>query len=116
MIDPISLLAGKLVGKVGEKWAKPAAIAILAVTAGVLLIGLKAAYDSSVVQNALTEARAEFLEDKDEATGAADAVFNEHQETLSEDVKKTEELIDEAIKNGCAVGEYLASDGANCVQ
>lgn len=99
-----------------EKFAKPVMFAALALLAIPVLFGLKSCYDSSVIDNAVNEANSEFVEEKDKATGKADVASEQAKVEHEAKIKKTEELIDEAIKEGCAVAEYLASSGNNCVQ
>jgi len=112
----ITMIAGWLIPLVGERFAKPAAIAALAILAIGLLWGAKAIYDAGVIERAVNKANAEFFEDKDEAAGKADKASDTRRDEHEARVATTEELIDEALEKGCAVGEYLVSDGANCVQ
>jgi hypothetical protein len=116
----IAMIAGWLVPIVGKRFSRAAAIAALVIVGVPLLLGLlwgaKALYDASVIENAVNEANAEFGEDKDAATGRADAASQARIERLEERLRQTEDLVDEAIANDCAVGEYLASNGARCVR
>lgn len=112
----IALIAGWLAPVVGQKFARAAAIGSLIVAAALLLWGLKACYDSSVIENATNEANAEFGEDADEAKGEADIASDERQDEHEARIRTTEELVDEALEKGCAVGEYLASNGDQCVR
>lgn len=101
---------------VSEKAAKPVAIGALIVIAGLALWGGISAYNSEIIQNALNEANVEFLEEKDVATGKADAASAERKTQVETEIKKTEELIDEALEKGCVVADYLHSRGAVCVR
>jgi hypothetical protein len=112
----ITLLAGWLAPVVGAKFARAAAIASIVVVAALLLWGLKSCYDRSVIENATNEANAEFAKDADEAKGEADVASGERRQDHEERVATTEELVDEALEKGCAVSEYLASNGAKCVR
>lgn len=112
----ISWLAALVLPYVGERFAKAVAWIILGIAALLLFLGIKAAYDSAVVEDWLDDSREEFRDreerNEERATKNSDARRAEHEERI----RTTEELIDEAIENGCAVGEYLASDGSNCVR
>lgn len=112
----IALIAGWLAPVVGQKFAKAAAWASIVIAAVALLALLKSCYDSSVIENATNEANAEFAEDADEAKGEADVASDERRQDHKERVATTEELVDEALEKGCAVSEYLASNGADCVR
>ena len=112
----ISALAGLLIPYLGERFAKLGAWVILIMAALALLAGAKAAYDSSLIQGLIDRAQAEFWEDKDEAQGKAENESDERERDHEDRIRKTEDLIDEALENGCAVGEYIASNGTNCVR
>ena len=72
--------------------------------------------DRDAVEDAANEANAEFGQSKDEATGNADLASGARTVEHRTRIKQTEELIDEALQNGCVVADYLASNGADCVQ
>ena len=64
----IAFLTKQAIGLgIPDEFGKPAAIGFLVLCACGMALGAKSAYDSELVQSALTEARAQFLEDKDEA-------------------------------------------------
>lgn len=112
----IGLVAGWLVPLVGEKASRAAAwVALIILAGGLAWAGLKL-YNANVIENATNKANADFQQDKDQAEGEADLDSDGRKAEHEVRVKTTGELIDEAIEKGCAVGEYLASDGANCVQ
>lgn len=100
---------------VPEKFAKPVAIVGLAIIAGLLFWGAIAAWKSDIVQDAVNEANVEFAEDKDQATGKADQDSDARQAEHKAKAERTQELIDEALENGCVVADYLHSNGAECV-
>lgn len=110
------IAAGLAKAGVAEKLARPLAIAGLVVAALVALAILKGCYDRSVIENATNEANAEFAQDKDEATGEADMGSADRRADHAATIRRTEELIDEALEKGCVVADYLASHGADCVQ
>lgn len=112
----IGWLATLLLPRLGVRLARPAAWAIAIVAAVALLWGTKALYDGRVIQNYLTGANEDFLEQKDVVSGEADIESAGRKSEHQTRVKSTMELIDEAQENGCAIGEYLASDGAECVR
>jgi hypothetical protein len=72
--------------------------------------------DRDAVDRAATRANVEFQKDKDEAAGRADVGSAERGITHREKVKQTEELIDEALEQGCVVADYLASNGTLCLR
>ncbi len=72
--------------------------------------------DRDAVRDAANEANANFAEGKDKATGEADVASDNRRTEHNERVKRTEELIDEALEEGCVVADYLASGGTECVQ
>lgn len=111
----IDLVALKLADLVGKKASRPTAIALVVLTVVVLFLLLKSCYDDGVVEDHVSGANAEQLGKKDEATGKADVASDVRQEEHELRVKTTGELVDEAIEKGCAVGEYLYSNGTNCV-
>lgn len=112
----IALVASWLAPMVGEKFAKPLAWAAIIITAFSALALLKTCYDNSVIENAVNEANAEFGEAKDKAIGEADTESDTRQAEHDARVKTTQELTDEALEKGCALGEYLASRGAECLR
>lgn len=111
----ISWLAALVLPYVGERFAKAVAWIIVGIAALLLFLGIKAAYDASVVDDYVRDANDDFEERVDDATDDADGESDDRRQDHEERVKTTEELIDEAISNGCAVGEYLASNGDRCV-
>lgn len=72
--------------------------------------------DRDAVRDAANAANAEFRERADAATGAADTASETARTEHAEKVRKTEELIDEALEKGCVISDYLASAGADCVR
>lgn len=72
--------------------------------------------DRDAVRDAANEANADFQQEKDEATGAADAASQINRAALEASVKRTEELVDEALEKNCVISDYLASNGADCVR
>lgn len=72
--------------------------------------------DREAVANAANEANAGFQKDKDEATGKADRASQAREGEHRTRIKRTEELIDEALEKGCVVADYLHSNGADCVR
>jgi hypothetical protein len=112
----IALVASWLVPVVGAKAARAAAWAAIVIAAVLLLWGAKALYDSSVIQGWINKNNAEQLEELNESTGEADVESGDRKQRHDEKVRTTGELVDEALEKGCAVGEYLASNGANCVR
>lgn len=112
----ISWLATILVPYVGDKVARPLAIVGLVIAAIPLVLGAKAIYDHNVVKRHTDRANAEQLEKLNSATGDADVASDARGAEHNARVKTTEEMIDEALEKGCAVGEYLASGGTNCVR
>lgn len=72
--------------------------------------------DRDAVKDAANAANAEFAEDKDEAIGAADIESEQRRRANRDKLRKTEDLIDEALERNCVVSDYLASNGADCVQ
>lgn len=123
-MTPLALGAGvlRLLGRKTEapRWMAwlAGAFAILA-----LLLAILAAWrafdwfnDREAVKDAANEANAEFTDDKDRATGKADTASQTRAGQHQVEVKRTEELIDEALEKNCVVADYLASNGADCVQ
>lgn len=102
-----------------EELLRPIAWAIAAVAALALAVPLlawaKAAYDNSVIEAATNEANVEFLEELNTVTGEADLSSEERREVFERQVKTTMELIDEANERGCAVADYLSSNGHQCL-
>lgn len=78
--------------------------------------GLDFLNDRKAVADAATKANAEMLEAKDTATGKADANSADRGAEQAHQVRKTEELIDEALEKNCVVSDYLASNGTDCVR
>lgn len=72
--------------------------------------------DRDAVRDASNEANAEFGQAKDEATGKADKASGERVGRHQAEIRRTEDLIDEALEKNCVVADYLASDGADCVR
>lgn len=72
--------------------------------------------DREAVEDAANEANSQFREDLDQATGDADVASQGRREQFEARQRTTEELIDEAERKGCAVADYLASDGAVCLR
>lgn len=112
----IAFVAKLLLPLAGEKFARPAAWVAIALVASLLIWGGKSLYDNGVIESYVDKANAEFFAEKDEVAGKADIESDERRAEHEDRIKTTEELIDEAIEKGCAVGEYLASVGANCVR
>ena len=112
----ISFLISLLLPHVGEKAAKPLAIALLVMAGIAFFFGAKAIYDASVVDDHVNEANVDILERKDQATGNANAASDERKARMKIGSETTKELIDEALENGCSVGEYLSSNGERCLQ
>jgi hypothetical protein len=112
----IALLASWLAPIVGQKFAKAAAWAAIIIVAIPTLLLLKTCYDNSVIDNAVNEANAEFGEEKDKTIGEADVESDARKAEHDARVKTTQELTDEALEKGCALGEYLASRGAKCLR
>lgn len=71
---------------------------------------------SYIIKGATNEANVEMLGEKDKAAGEADIKLEERAKVHKDRVAKTGDLVDEALEKGCAVGEYLASNGTNCVR
>lgn len=111
----ISWLAALLLPAVGERFAKPAAWALIAILAILLFLTAKSIYDRGVIDDWLDDSQDQFEEDQKRAEEDQDSESDDRREEHEERVKTTKELIDEALENGCAVGEYLASNGDNCV-
>lgn len=72
--------------------------------------------DRDAVADAANEANAEFAEDKDAAIGAADIESEQRRRANRDQLRKTEDLIDEALEKNCVVSDYLASNGTDCVR
>lgn len=117
MIGALTVFIGK--SGLPEEILRPIAwLIVVIVTLSIaipLLLWAKSSYDSSIIENAANKANTEFLEELDEATGRADTLSDESKAQINVEIKQTEELIDEAIEKGCAVPEYIGSNGADCV-
>lgn len=111
----IGWLAQLLLPSVGERFAKPLAWAILIIIAILLFLTAKAMYDRGVIEEWTDDANEQFDRDFEDAIGQQDRGSDDRRFEHEERIKTTEELIDEALEKGCAVGEYLASDGDECV-
>jgi len=72
--------------------------------------------DRDAVADATNEANADFAEDFDQVTGAADVADDAANAEHAAEIRKTEELIDEALKLGCTVSDYLHTNGVVCVR
>lgn len=72
--------------------------------------------DKDAVEKAATQANAEFAQDKDTSVGQADIESEQRRIENRDKLRKTEELIDEALAQNCIVADYLASNGADCVR
>lgn len=72
--------------------------------------------DHDAVEKAATKANAEFAQDKDTSVGQADIESEQRRIENRDRLRKTEELIDEALAQNCIVADYLATNGADCVQ
>lgn len=113
----MSLLFG-LMAKTGiaEDMVKPATYAAMLVFAIPVLMGVKACYDSSVIEDATNEANLDFTEKLNKSTGEQDLLSDERREAFDKEVRQTEELIDEANEKNCAVADYLNSNGTICLR
>lgn len=72
--------------------------------------------DRDAVRDAVNEANAEFAEGFSRASGRADVASQDRRAQFEARRRTTQELIDDALENGCAVGDYLASGGTVCVR
>lgn len=111
----IAWLALQLAPLVGQRFARGAALALLVVALLIAIGGVKSCYDSGVIEDWTRDANNDFIERQADAEDEAEAESAERTEDHQKRVKTTEELIDEAIAKNCAVGEYLASNGARCM-
>lgn len=114
ILAPVSLQERTL------RWAAPL-VTLLAVLA--LLGALWGAWqaidwwnDRQAVKHAADKANADFGQRKDAVTGAADVASAGRRQRATTEIKRTEELIDEALEKGCVVADYLDSAGADCVR
>ena len=110
----IATLIGFLAKGVGEKAAPFLAWALIGATIVGSVVGLKTCYDNSVIDNSVNEANVDFQGNMEVATGEADVGIAAAEAEHDLKTKKTEELLDEAIIKGCAVAEYLDSNGELC--
>jgi len=111
-----------VLGRKGEapRWLEGLAVVIALLLAALAIWSVFNAFDwfndRDAVEKAATKANAEFAQDKDTSVGQAD-IESEQRRTENRDrLRKTEELIDEALAQNCIVADYLASNGADCVQ
>lgn len=72
--------------------------------------------DREAVEDAVNEANADFRQGFDRATGAADVDSQARRDEFEARQRTTQELIDDAMDQGCAVADYLASNGAVCLR
>lgn len=112
----IGWIAALVLPYVGERFAKAVAWIIVVLGALLIFLAAKAAYDRAVVDDFLDDSREEFQDRQDRAEDKAQDRSDDRRSEHEDRIKTTEELIDEAVEKGCAVGEYLASAGDNCVR
>lgn len=118
-------IGNALLGVLGRKGEAPRWMEGLAVVFALLLAALAIwsvfnvldwFNDSDAVDKAATKANAEFAQDKDTSVGQADIESEQRRIENRDKLRKTEELIDEALAKNCIVADYLASNGADCVR
>lgn len=118
-------IGNALLGVLGRKGEAPRWLEGLAVVIALLLAALAIwsvfnvfdwFNDSDAVDKAATKANAEFAQDKDNSVGQADIESEQRRIENRDQLRKTEELIDEALAQNCIIADYLASNGADCVR
>lgn len=72
--------------------------------------------DRAAVERAADRANADFAEDFNTVTGEADTAAAAAAQEHAAQIRRTEELIDEALELGCTVSDYLHSSGRVCLQ
>ena len=101
---------------VPRRFGNIAAWLLIGVVGLLILWAAISAYNSKVINDWVDGWNDDFVEQQEEATRKAEAESERRRDDLADEIKTTEELIDEAISKGCAVGDYLATDGAECVR
>ena len=109
-------------GRKGEapRWLEALACIIALTLAALAIWSVFNAFDwfndHDAVEKAATKANAEFAQDKDTSVGQADIESEQRRIENRDRLRKTEELIDEALAQNCIIADYLASNGAECVR